>query len=255
MGHCKMTWQLRMSVSQKLASWKGSSEDAKAGKYKIRVNPRNLRLISLRAFCAFLWLINPFNQRNPRLINYLHAFGIFTLVKKSLQIRLFMQNKANFRKSQMNVYNVITKDYEKRTLGEYGKNEPKTNPKRTQTNPKRTQNEPNYKKAKMNVTSYITKGYENISNWVICENEPKTNPIKVADAPWRAKTKPKQTQFLSAISVAGQPAYLLIDRARPEFLNFLLKKPQIREIPYKAGACLCRFVYIRKPFGLVFIHF
>ncbi len=54
--------------------------------------------------------------------------GIFTLVESALQIRLFMQNKANFRKSQMNVNKVLTKDYEKRTLGEHGKNEPKTNP-------------------------------------------------------------------------------------------------------------------------------
>ena len=177
MGHCKMTRQLRMSVSQKLASWKGSAEDAKAGKYKIRVNPRNLRLISLRAFCAFswlknpcnqrnprltiyssylrgekireisvnprlislrafcafLWLKNPFNLRNPRLMNYLRTFGIFTTVESALQIHLFMQNEPNFRKSQMNVNKVLTKDYDKRTLGEYGKNEPKTNP-----------NEPNF---------------------------------------------------------------------------------------------------------------
>ncbi len=39
-----------------------------------------------------------------------------------------MQNEPNFRKSQMNVNKVLTKDYEKRTLGERGKNEPKTNP-------------------------------------------------------------------------------------------------------------------------------
>jgi len=79
----------------------------------------------LYAFCAFLWLKNPFNQRNPRLINDLHAFGIFTTVEESLQINLFMQNKAKFRKSQMNVNNYITVDYDKKTLGE---NEPKTNP-------------------------------------------------------------------------------------------------------------------------------
>ena len=52
----------------------------------------------------------------------------FTDVMGSLQIRPFMQNKANFRKSQVNVNKVLTKDYEKRTLGERGKNEPKTNP-------------------------------------------------------------------------------------------------------------------------------
>jgi len=39
-----------------------------------------------------------------------------------------MQNEPNFRKSQMNVTKELTRDYEKRTLGERGKNEPKTNP-------------------------------------------------------------------------------------------------------------------------------
>ncbi len=37
----------------------------------------------------------------------------------------FLTNKANFRKSQMNATNLLTRDYEKRTLGEHGKNEPK----------------------------------------------------------------------------------------------------------------------------------
>jgi hypothetical protein len=145
----------------------------------------------LCTFYAFSWLKtsalsvfsvakNPFNQR---LINYLYAFGIFTLVESALQIRLFMQNEPNFRKSQMNVTDLLTKDYDKKDTWSSGKNEHKTNP-----------NEPNFKKAKMNVTSYITKGYDNISNWAICENEPKTNPIqtrrrarggpnKLADAP------------------------------------------------------------------------
>ncbi len=86
---------------------------------------------------------------HPCLMNYLHAFGIFTLVKKSLQIKLFMQNKANFQKSQMNVNKVLTKAYEKKDTWWSGKNEPKTNPKRTQTNPikakkmpKQTQSKP-----------------------------------------------------------------------------------------------------------------
>ena len=52
------------------------------------------------------------------------AFGIFTTVEESLQINLFMQNKANFRKSQMNINKVLTKDYEKRTLGQRGKTKP-----------------------------------------------------------------------------------------------------------------------------------
>jgi len=76
----------------------------------------------------------------------------FTDVMSALQIRLFMQNKANFRKSQMNVNKVLTKDYEKKTLGERGKKQSQTNP-----------NKAKFKKAKMNVTSIITKDYENKS--------------------------------------------------------------------------------------------
>ena len=52
----------------------------------------------LRAFCAFLWLKNPFNQRNLRLMKYLCAFGTSTLVESALQIHPFLQNKANFQK-------------------------------------------------------------------------------------------------------------------------------------------------------------
>jgi hypothetical protein len=63
-----------------------------------------------------------------------------------------MQNKANFRKSQMNINNVLTKDYDKRTLGQHGKKQSQTNP-----------NKAKFKKAKMNVTSTLTVGYENKS--------------------------------------------------------------------------------------------
>jgi len=39
-----------------------------------------------------------------------------------------MQNKPNFQKAQMNVNMVLTVDYEKKTLGERGKNKPNSNP-------------------------------------------------------------------------------------------------------------------------------
>jgi hypothetical protein len=54
MGHLKMTRRLKMSVSQKLASWKGSAKDAKAGKNIISVNQRHPRLniIEFSAFSA-----------------------------------------------------------------------------------------------------------------------------------------------------------------------------------------------------------
>ena len=83
------------------------------------------------AFCAFLWLKNPRNQRNPWLINDLRAYNAlyncretFTDVMSALQINLFMQNKANFQKVKLNVSPVHTKDYEERTLGERGKTKP-----------------------------------------------------------------------------------------------------------------------------------
>ncbi len=54
-----------------------------------------------------------------------------------------MQNKPNFRKSQMNVNKVLTKNYENKTLSERRKNKAKTNPIQTQSNPKQSQNKPN----------------------------------------------------------------------------------------------------------------
>jgi hypothetical protein len=74
----------------------------------------------------------------------------FTDVMSALQIKLFKQNKAKFRKSQMNISNLITKDYEHRTLGQRGKKQSQTNP-----------NKAKFKKAEMNLTSIITVGYEN----------------------------------------------------------------------------------------------
>ena len=39
-----------------------------------------------------------------------------------------MQNEPNFRKSQMNVTTILTKDYEKKSNWTLGENEPNTNP-------------------------------------------------------------------------------------------------------------------------------
>jgi len=54
--------------------------------------------------------------------------GISTTVEDSLQINSFMQNKPNFRKSQMNVTTFFTKDYENKLLRRRGKNKANTNP-------------------------------------------------------------------------------------------------------------------------------
>ena len=96
----------------------------------------------LCVFCAFLWLKNPRNLRNPWLIKDLrenkalyNCRETFTDVMSALQIKLFMQNKPNFRKSQMNVNKVLTRDYDKMDTWWSGKNKPKTNPNEPKTNP------------------------------------------------------------------------------------------------------------------------
>ena len=100
----------------------------------------------------------------------LHSFAFYILifafsllpstsVENPLQIRPFMQNKANFRKSQMNVNKVLTRDYEKKTLGERGKNKPNTNPIQTQykanSKPIQTQYKPNFKVKKILLSTFL----------------------------------------------------------------------------------------------------
>ena len=120
-------------------------------------NLRNLRLknsclysLLLCAFCAFSWLKNPFNQRNLRLINDLRLFKTlynrkdsFTDVMSALQIGPFLTNKPNFRKSQINVSDYITKDYDEMDTWSIRKNKPNSNPIQTQFKANQTQNKPN----------------------------------------------------------------------------------------------------------------
>jgi hypothetical protein len=97
--------------------------------------------------------INPFNQRNPRLIKDLRLFmalyncrDTFTDVMSALQIHLFMQNKANFRKVKLNVNKVLTKDYEQMDTWSIRKTKPiqsQLKPIQSQLKPKQTQFKPN----------------------------------------------------------------------------------------------------------------
>jgi|GEM_PF-5831300 len=118
----------------------------------------------LCAFCAFLWLKNPFNQRNPRLMYYLCAFGTSTTVESALQIRLFMQNKPNFRKSQMNVNTVITMNYEQRTMNYEIKNKPNSKPIQSQFKPNTKPIQTQYKAN----TNPIQTQSNPIPRWVKC---------------------------------------------------------------------------------------
>ncbi len=83
------------------------------------------------------------------LITWLEALYIcrdtFTDVMKTLQIKLFMQNKANFQKVKFNVTKVLTKDYDQLDTWSIGKTKPiqsqfKAN--QTQLKPIKCQNKP-----------------------------------------------------------------------------------------------------------------
>ena len=74
-----------------------------------------------------------------------------------------MQNKPNFRKSQMNVKSYNTKDYENKSNWTLGENKPNSNPIKA-----------NFRKAKMSTNIFVTKDYENETTL----KPKKTNPIK-----------------------------------------------------------------------------
>jgi hypothetical protein len=88
--------------------------------------------------------------------------GIFTTVESALQIRPFMQNKPNFRKDQMNVNSLITKDYRKNDAFAVRKNKPKSNPIK-----------PNTKPIKANKMPKQTQYKANQSQFAGCSNERK----------------------------------------------------------------------------------
>jgi hypothetical protein len=107
---------------------------------------------SLPTYQVSLWSLPTYKVGpcNPWLINDLRAFGIFTLVESALQIGPFCSNKPNFRKSQMNVNNVLTKDYDQMDTWSIRKNKPNSNPIQSQFKPNQSQNKPNTKPNKPN---------------------------------------------------------------------------------------------------------
>ena len=94
-----------------------------------------------------LWLKNPFNQRNPRLMKYLPAYKAALHMSRVLyKSTLFMQNKPNLPDAQMKVSSVLTKDYENKSNWKLGENKPNSKPikanqsqYKANTNPKQTQ--------------------------------------------------------------------------------------------------------------------
>ncbi len=77
-----------------------------------------------------------------------------------------MQNKPNFRKSQMNVNAFLQKDYENKRNWTIGESKPNSNPIK-----------PNLQKAKMNVNLTLTKDYIKYDDFSVRINKP--NFVKV----------------------------------------------------------------------------
>ena len=68
-------------------------------------------------------------------------------------------------------------------------------------------NKANFRKSQMNVSDLLIREYEQMDTWSSGKNKANTNPIqtqyKANTKPKQTQNKPKQSQFLSAISVAG----------------------------------------------------
>jgi len=71
-----------------------------------------------------------------------------------------MQNKPNFRKSQMNVSIFSTKDYENKSNWTIGQSKPNSNPIKA-----------NLRKAKMNVNLTLTKDYRKNDDFLVRINK------------------------------------------------------------------------------------
>jgi hypothetical protein len=89
---------------------------------------------------------------NPTLVHFRHFSSLLTIfpsttVVRALQIHPFLTNKANFQKSQVNISDLIIREYELMDTWSSGKKQSQTKPKQTQfkanTNPKQTQNKAN----------------------------------------------------------------------------------------------------------------
>jgi hypothetical protein len=112
---------------------------------KIKVRPKGLHNFAFyilifdfpSPFSLFLFLFslapNVIVRKDLRTNNVLYICrDTFTDVMSALQIHLFMQNKANFRKSQMNVTDLLTMSYDKLSTRWSGKNKANTKPIQTQ---------------------------------------------------------------------------------------------------------------------------
>ncbi len=119
---------------------------------------------------------------NPTLAHFSH-FRHFSSLYSPLHLSralykspIFMQNKPNFQKSQMNANLYNTTDYERKRDWTLGQNKPNSNPIK-----------PNFRRARMNINSLITKDYRKNDDFAVRKNKANSNPIS---------EKPKMNVYL-----------------------------------------------------------
>jgi hypothetical protein len=120
-----------------------------------------------------------------------------------------MQNKPNFRKSQMNANLYNTRDYEKKRDWTLSENKPNTNPIK-----------PNFRRARMNVNSLITKDYRKKDDFAVRKNKPNSNPIS---------KKPKMNVNLYVIEDYENKTALRLEQNKPKQTQFQNTTPKERE--------------------------
>ena len=125
--------------------------------------------------------------------------GLRLLSRTLYKSPLFMQNKPNFRKSQMNVSNYTTTEYEQMDTWSSGKNKPN----QTQYNPNTN---PIPLRPKTNASFLPTKGYATESAFSLQENKPNQTQSTAAEP----LAKPDQTR-----SEAEIPAGELLEIRKP----------------------------------------
>jgi hypothetical protein len=137
----------------------------------------NFLICSIRAICgsnpAILSNSFDFLRLCAYKALYLRAYKALHLSRLLYKSPHFLQNKPNFLRSQMNVSNIITTNYQKFIpLVGY-----KNKPNQTQFKPK---TKPIFQKSKINVNIYYTREYNNKTAFRRGKNKPnqtQTNPI------------------------------------------------------------------------------
>jgi len=114
---------------------------------------------------------NPVSSIQYRESSYLRAYKALHLSRALYKSALFMQNKPNFIKDQMNVSIYYTNEYKNFIPLAGYKNKPNSNPIKPNTNPIP-------ESPKMNETLFATKVYENITTFRLEQNKANSNPNK-----------------------------------------------------------------------------